>query len=71
MIRRLIPSALTLTIFTRGEAWAYLDPGSVSLFFQALVAAFFGGLLLLKRYWHRIVDFLRGTISSSTRHDQD
>ena len=44
---------LFLALLLEGRAYAYLDPGSISLFFQALIAGIFGGLLVLKRYCRR------------------
>ena len=50
-------------------AHAYLDPGSISLFFQASIAGILGGLLLLKRYWAQIVDAIRRRFSSKPGDD--
>ena len=33
------------------EAHAYIDPGTASIFLQALVAAIVGGMVLTKTYW--------------------
>lgn len=52
------------------EAHAYLDPGSVSLFFQTLIAALLGGLLVVKRYWQQIKSGVRSLFSSRSRHDR-
>lgn len=40
------------------NAFAYLDPGSGSMIFQGIVAAFFGGLFVIKTYWHKILKAL-------------
>lgn len=40
------------------NAFAYLDPGSGSMIFQGIVAAFFGGLFIIKTYWHKILTTL-------------
>lgn len=45
-------SAALTTIST--PAWAYLDPGSISLGLQAVLAVVVGGLVSLKLYWHRL-----------------
>ncbi len=40
--------------------YAYLDPGSGSLILQLILAAVLGGLLLLKSYWKKIKDGVKG-----------
>lgn len=40
-------------------AQAYLDPGSVSIAIQALVAAIAGGVLTAKYWFWRVMDFFR------------
>jgi hypothetical protein len=62
--------ALLLTFLLEGRAYAYLDPGSISLFFQALIAGIFGGLLVLKRYWAQISDGIRRRFSSKPQDDE-
>ena len=52
-----------------GEANAYLDPGSVSLFFQALVAGALGALFLLKRFWTQIKTGVKNLFSGQSGHD--
>ena len=52
-----------------GEAKAYLDPGSVSLFFQALVAGVLGGLFLLKRFWTQIKTSVKSLFSGQSGND--
>ncbi len=44
-------------IFTE-KAYAYLDPGTGSYFFQVLMALVIGGLFILKTFWSKIVLFL-------------
>ncbi len=39
------------------RAFAYLDPGSGSLFLQILLAGIFGALFFLKTFYRRIRDF--------------
>ncbi len=41
------------------SAMAYLDPGTGSYLFQALIAALLGSLLALKVFWHRVKNFVR------------
>jgi hypothetical protein len=46
-------------------AYAYLDPGSVSMALQVAVWAVASGLVLCKMYLSRIARFFRRTISPS------
>lgn len=62
-------AALALAVLSEGRAWAYLDPGSISLFFQALIAGVLGGILVLKRYWRQIADGIRRRFSSKPGND--
>lgn len=41
------------------KAYAYLDPGTGSYFFQLLIAALIGGCFAVKLYWRRILGFLK------------
>ncbi len=47
------------------DALAYLDAGSASMVFQALLASALGGLVLVKAYWRRIKSFFGGTQEQS------
>lgn len=38
---------------------AYLDPGTGSIILQTVVAGFFGALVAIKIYWHKITGFFR------------
>lgn len=40
------------------NAYAYLDPGSGSYFYQIILSILFGGLLFFKQFWKRIISFL-------------
>jgi hypothetical protein len=41
-------------------AYAYLDPGTGSYILQILIAAFFGALYAVKRYWYQVKSSLSG-----------
>ena len=43
-----------------GPAHAYLDPGTGSYIFQMAVAALVSVAFLVKTYWRRLVEALRG-----------
>jgi len=53
----------------RGEVprCAYLDAGTATLVFQALIAGALGSLFLLKSFWRRTLDFLNTLLRPSSR----
>ena len=67
--RILVFAAVSCLVFAR-EAHAYLDPGSVSLFFQALVAGALGAMFLLKRFWTQIKSGAKDLFSGRSRNDE-
>jgi hypothetical protein len=69
--RRAVIFAAFLALLTEGQAYAYLDPGAVSFFFQTLVAGLLGGLLVIKRYWQQIKSALSKLFSPQARDDRD
>ena len=50
-------------LFLPRPAYAYLDPGPGSYILQMLIAAIFGGLFVLKLYFHKIKAFFKGLFS--------
>jgi hypothetical protein len=58
-----ITSLITIIIIPLLSGHAYLDPGSGSFILQILIAAFVGGLFLLKVYWKKISGFFRNLFS--------
>lgn len=44
-------------LFRLQPAYAYLDPGTGSYFFQLIIATLLGGLFAVKLFWHRIKIF--------------
>jgi hypothetical protein len=67
--RILVIAAVSYVVFAR-EAHAYLDPGSVSLFFQALVAGALGAVFLVKRFWTQIKTGAKDIFSGRSRNDE-
>lgn len=67
--RILVFGAVSCLVFAK-EAHAYLDPGSVSLFFQALVAGALGAVFLLKRFWTQIKTGVKDLFSGRSRNDE-
>lgn len=54
----IVIAAILMTITPVNRAYAYLDPGSGSLFLQVLLGGIAGLLVILKLYWRRILAFL-------------
>lgn len=50
---------LVLFLVMPKNAFAYLNPGSGSYFFQFLIAGLFGLLFVLKVYWLKVITFLK------------
>lgn len=50
---------LLASVLVIGPANAYLDPGSGSIIFQAVVGAALAGSLAVKVFWRRIVAFFQ------------
>lgn len=72
---------VALTLYLTVGAWllfvpaahAYLDPGSTSVIFGALVAGAMGAGMFFKTFWRRITGFFRrddATASSTTADEQ-
>jgi hypothetical protein len=52
-------AALIFFLVMPKNAFAYLNPGSGSYFFQFLIAGLFGLIFVLKVYWLKVVTFLK------------
>ena len=46
-------------ILLPSTAHAYIDPGTGGMLLQGLLAAFIAGIIAVKSYWGRIVDFFK------------
>lgn len=46
------------------DAYAYIDPGAGSFFFQTIIAVVLGGLYVVKVYWAKIKKVVRELIRS-------
>jgi hypothetical protein len=53
-VRRLLILAAAVALLFPRDAFAYLDPGTGSMFFQTLVAALAGVAYGVRVYWSRI-----------------
>jgi hypothetical protein len=57
--RRCLPTLIIILALIQ-TACAYIDPGTGSMIFQVLIASFVGLLFMLKVYWNRVKDRLKG-----------
>jgi hypothetical protein len=66
---RLFLLAVLVTAFSTvmlPSAHAYLDPGSGSFIFQAVIAGALGAGIALKAFWGRIAAFFTGVFSKNS-----
>lgn len=61
---------LLLGLLYAPDAWAYIDPGAGSYVFQLLIAFFVSAAFVLKTYWRRLWDGLRGLFKGKAKHDE-
>ncbi len=61
---------LTWMLLNSQNAWAYIDPGVGSYFYQLLLAALFAFLFTLKVYWRHLVDLLSKLFKSKKKKSQ-
>ncbi len=50
--------SVAMSLVLTEPAYAYLDPGTINMVVQMVIGALVGGLVTMKIYWTRIVDFL-------------
>ncbi|NVM20240.1 MAG: hypothetical protein HWN68_00485 [Desulfobacterales bacterium] len=67
LIRSLVLAALLALIFA-SETYAYIDPGTGSYIIQLVIAAFFGGLFVLKVSWKKIKTFFGNLFSTAKKN---
>jgi len=53
----LVIMSIVVQMLLPQAAFAYLDPGTGSYFFQVIVATIVGGLLTIKMFWQKIKNF--------------
>ena len=58
-LRYLVGLSLAAWLLVLAPASAYVDPGSTSIVFQAIVAGVAAAGLTFKMWWHRLVNLLR------------
>jgi len=65
----ILPGKILLS--TLPKPTAYLDPGSGSFILQLILAMLLGWLLVLKSYWGKIVDWVKGLFSNQDEQVKD
>jgi len=51
----------------QGPEYAYLDAGTATIVFQALIAGILGALFLFKSFWWRMLGFVRTLLGHSSQ----
>ena len=51
-----------LTVYA-ASAWAYVDPGAGSYFFQVLISFLLAAVFVGKVYWKNLKDFIRNKLT--------
>ena len=59
-----------LSMGLSSRAYAYLDPGTGSMFLQLLLGGVAGGLVICKLYWHRLKDMFRSARNQSVQNPE-
>ena len=57
MVFKLLLITAYSNFFLISSAYAYIDPGTISIIFQAIVGAIVAGGVALKMYWHKFKTF--------------
>lgn len=62
-----------ISLLLPSKAYAYVDPGSGSYFFQVVLAAILGAGFTIRLYWKNFKDLLRRILSSgkSNKDEKD
>jgi hypothetical protein len=53
-MRNALLTAVLLLLLAPEPAWAYIDPGAGSYFFQLLIAGGLAGVYTLRRHWQQV-----------------
>ena len=59
MSLRALSLVIPIFFLTSTNTYAYLDLGSLTVFFQIIVAGIIGSLLTLKFWWKSFIDFVK------------
>ena len=69
MLNKIILTSFLVLIINK-PAFAYLDPGSVSLAIQAVLAVIVGGLATIKLWWSNFIGFFKKKPSQAEDKDE-
>ena len=68
-MRHILALSLIIALLHK-PAYAYLDPGSVSLAIQAVLAVIVGGLATIKLWWSNFIGFFKKKPTDHTDKDE-
>jgi len=60
-----------LLLLDQNPAQAYLDPGTGSYLFQAVIAVALSGLVALKLFWKNLVSWVKRSPPDTSEQDED
>lgn len=63
---KIIIISITFVLMSK-PAFAYFDPGAISLFFQLLIAGIVGAFVFLKFYYLKMIDFIKNIFKSKKK----
>ena len=58
------------TSYASQKVCAYIDPGTGSLILQMILGILFGGLFVVKLFWHKIKIFFNNLFSKKGKHEK-
>ena len=58
-MKKFIFLLLVFQLFTINQAQAYIEPGIISMFLQAIIAAVVGCIAYMTFYWQKFRNFLK------------
>ena len=64
-------SITTIFLFVPNFAYAYLDLGTLTIFFQAIVVGIVGSLLTIKLWWRSFVNFFKKSTDKKNTSKKD
>ena len=62
-MKKIVITSVVLFLLSAKPAWAYLDPGSVSLWIQGVLAAVAVIATTVRFWWFRIKDIIKKLLS--------
>ena len=71
MILKLFLFVSSYNLFIISNAYAYIDPGTISIIFQGIVGAIVAGGVAIKLYWHKFKTFFKKKKKDDTDQEID